>query len=118
MTYNPFDGQVISAGELVFKAKYILSMQENNNWYWKQQPLQQTIIVTTRKILHPRLDVITIRDFQDIPKNLCNRIQAKKIIQRHYIIMTDADFDYILDEIEIRENIDFDRNVSVDSDKE
>ena len=26
-------GQVISAGELVFKAKYICSMQENYNWY-------------------------------------------------------------------------------------
>ena len=63
------DGKVISAGELVVKAQYIFSMQENTNWYWKQQPLQQTIIVPTCKILHPRLDVITIRYFQDIPKN-------------------------------------------------
>ena len=31
-------------------------------------------------------------------------IQAKKSIQRHPIIMTDADYDYILDEIERREN--------------
>ena len=30
------DRQVISAGELVFKAQYICSMQENTNWYWKQ----------------------------------------------------------------------------------
>ena len=27
------DGQVIHAGELVFKAQYICSMQENINWY-------------------------------------------------------------------------------------
>ena len=27
-------GQVISAGELVVKAQYIRSMQENANWYW------------------------------------------------------------------------------------
>ena len=32
-------GQVISAGELVVKSKYLYSMQENTNWYWKQQSL-------------------------------------------------------------------------------
>ena len=32
--------------------------------------------------------------------------------------MTDADYDYILDEIERREKIEFERNVSVSSDKE
>ena len=62
-----------------------------------QQPLQQTIIVPTRTILRPHLDVITIRYFQDIPNNLCNTIQAKKAMHRHPIIMTDADYDYILD---------------------
>ena len=30
------DGPVISAGELVAKAQYICSMQENSNWYWKK----------------------------------------------------------------------------------
>ena len=53
-------------------------MQENTNWYWNQKPLQQTIIVPTRTILHPRHDVITIRYLQDIPKNIFNSIQAKK----------------------------------------
>ena len=55
---------------------------------------------------------------QDIPKNVCNRIQAKQSIQRHPIIMTDVDYDYIFDEIERRENFEFERNVSVNSDKE
>ena len=71
-------GQVISSGELFIKAQYLCSMQENTNWYWKQKPLQQTIIVPTRTILHPRLDVIKIIYVQGIPKNVCNRIQAKK----------------------------------------
>ena len=75
-------------------------MQENTNLYWKQQPLQQTIIVPKRTIIHPHLGVIRIRYVQDIPKNIFNRIQAKKFIQRHPISMTDADYDYILDEIE------------------
>ena len=51
----------------------------------------------------PHLDFITIIYVQDIPKNICNRIQAKKSIQRHPLIMTDADYDYIQDEIECRE---------------
>ena len=71
------DRQVISAGGLVFKAQYLCYMQENTNWYWKQQPLQQTIIVPTRTILNPRLDVIIIRYVQDIPKKLCSRNEAK-----------------------------------------
>ena len=93
-------------------------MQENTNWYWKQQPLQQTIIVSARTILHSRLDVITIRYAQEIPKNICNSIQAKKSIQRRHISMTDADYDYILDEIEFSGKIEFERNVSVNSDEE
>ena len=75
-------------------------MQENTIWYCKQQPLKQTIVVPIITILHPRLDVITMIYFQDIPKNVCNRIQAKRSIQRHPIITTDAGYNYILDEIE------------------
>ena len=78
------DVQFISAGGLVFKAQYLCFMQENTNWYWKQQPLQQTIIVPTRIILHPRLDFITIRYVQDIPKNVCNIIQAKIYTKTSY----------------------------------
>ena len=76
--YITIDGQLISSGELVVKAQYLCSMQKNTNCYWKQQPLQQTIIVSTRTILHPRLGVIVIRYVQDIPKNICSRIQSKK----------------------------------------
>ena len=112
------DGQVISAGKLFVKAQYLCSVQENTNWYWKQQPLQQTIMVTTHNILHPCLDVITIIYFQDIPKNVCNRIWAKKSIQRNPTSMTHVSYDYILDEIERRKKIEFERNVSFNSDEE
>ena len=80
-------------------------MQDSINWHWKQQPLQQTIIFTTRKTLHPCLNVIIIRYAQDIPKNICNKIQAKNSIQRHPMFMTDYDYDYTLDEIERREKM-------------
>ena len=74
-------------------------MQENNNWYWKQQPLQQTSIFPTHTILHLCLDNIIIRYVQDTPKNLCNSIQEKEGIQRYPISTTNDDYDSILDEI-------------------
>ena len=39
-------------------------------------------------------------------------------MQRHPIIMTDDDYDYILDKIECRERNNFKRNISVNSDEE
>ena len=44
-----------------------------------------------------------MRYVQYIPKKLCGRNKAKRAIQRHPSIMTDADYDYILDAIEFRE---------------
>ena len=80
-------------------------MQGDTNWHWKQKPIQQTIIPPTRTILHPRLDVIIIRYVQDILKKICSMNEAKKEIQRHTNIMTDADYDYIWDEIERGEKL-------------
>ena len=44
--------------------------------------------------------------------------QIKKAIKRHPIITTDADYDYILDEIERPEKVDSERNVIVNSNDE
>ena len=52
-------------------------MQENYNWYSKQQSLQQNIIVQILTILHPRIDIVIITYVQNIPKTVFNRIQAK-----------------------------------------
>ena len=80
--------------------------------YWKQHALQQNIMVSTRIIIHPCLDVVIITDVQEILKTVCNRIQSKQAIQRHPIFMTDDDYGYILDEIECRDKIKFEQNVS------
>ena len=34
------DRQIITAGELVLKEKYICSVQIDTNWYWNQQPTE------------------------------------------------------------------------------
>ena len=52
-------------------------MQENTNLYWKQHSLLKNIMVPTRTVLHPCLDVVRITDVQDIPKTICNRVQAE-----------------------------------------
>ena len=93
------DGQIITAGELVDNAKYICSMQVDTNWYWNQQPKNNVITVPTRTILHPQLEGDAITDFHAIPTSICYRTQAKKAISRQPIRLTDADYDYILEEI-------------------
>ena len=46
------DGQIITAWELVVKAKYLCSMQVDNNWYRNQNPQQHVITVPTHIIIH------------------------------------------------------------------
>ena len=115
--YTTIYGQVISSGELAVKAQYLCYTKENTTWYWKQQPLQYNIIFITRIILHPCLDVTTIRYVQDIPNNVCNRIQAKNPYKDILFVWL------MLIMIIFRMNVSavkkwFERNVSVNSDKE
>ena len=72
------DGQILIAGELVFKAKYICSMQIDTNWYWNQQPKHHVITVPTRTILCPQLEFNAITYFHAILTSVCSRTQAKK----------------------------------------
>ena len=61
----------------------------------------------TRTILHPQLEVDAITDFHAIPTSVCYRTQAKKAISRQPICLTDADYDYILEEIGRWDKIEF-----------
>ena len=70
------DGQIITAGELVVKAKYLCSMQVDTNWYYNHQPKHHVITVLTRIILHPQLEVDAITYFHEIPTSVCSRTQA------------------------------------------
>ena len=57
----------------------------------------------TRTILHPQLEGDAITDFRLIPTSICSRTQGKKAISRQPICLTDADYNYILEEIDRRE---------------
>ena len=69
--------------ELVIKAQRLCSVQENKKFHWKQQPLQQNIIVPTSAILCPRFYFVEITGVYDIPKHFvrrCEQIVNKKEI--------------------------------------
>ena len=94
------DGQILIAGELVLNTKYLCSLQVDTNWYWNQQPNHHVITVPTRTILHPQLEGEAITDFHAIPTSICSRTQKKKAISRQPICLNDADYNYILEEID------------------
>ena len=89
------DGQTCTAGELVVKAQYINFMQENTKWYRGQKPQQKNIIVPTRTIVHPCLDVTTITKEKNT-KSVFNKNQEHKAIQRSTIYLTKSDHDLYL----------------------
>ena len=84
-------------------------MQVDTNWYWNQQPKHHVSTVPTRTILHPQLEVDAITDFNSILTSICYRTHAEKAISRQPICLTDADYDYILEEIGRQEKINFER---------
>ena len=66
---------------MVVKAKYLCSMQVENNWYWNQQPKHHIITVPTGTILHKQLEVNAVTDYHEIPTSVCTRKQAKNTYQ-------------------------------------
>ena len=93
------NGQISTAGELFFKSKYIESMQNNTKWYWGKSKQQNNMIVSTCTFVRPCLYVIIVTEVKHIPKNVYNRNQARKDLQRHHIFLTNSYHDFTLDEI-------------------
>ena len=110
------DGQIITAGELVVKAKYLCSMQIYTNWYRNQHPKHHVIKLPTCTILHLQLEVNAVTGFHATPTSVCTRKQAKKSVSRQPICLTDSDYDYILEEIVHQDKIMFEIYVNVYSD--
>ena len=92
------------------------TMQVDTNWYWNKQPNHHVITVPTRTILHPELEVLAITDYKAIPAGICSRTQTKKTISRQPICLSDFDYDYILEEIDQRDKIEYEREIEVYSD--
>ena len=64
------------------------------------------------------LDVLAVKYVQDIPKSIYNRNHEKWDLKGNTICMTDSDHDYIVEYIEDRDKIEFERNLRGDFDEE
>ena len=78
-------------------------MIANTNWYWKQLGTKERVMIEAYNIAHPCLYMSTIKYVADTPISLRNKKQARKNVKRHPMCISDADHDYILDEIERRD---------------
>ena len=67
------DNKVIDSGELIVKMEYISIMRSNTNWHWKKLGTKESVVISTRTIVHPYLDVSTIKYVADILIILCNK---------------------------------------------
>ena len=95
--------------------QYLNCIQYNKKCYWEQIQQQNNIIVPTRTIVHTCLNVMEVTDVKQTPNSVCNRNHAHKSLQRHHICLTDSGHDFILDEIQRRDNIEYDRDMTVEN---
>ena len=86
-------------------------MKASTNWYWQKLGTKEGFIITTRTVVHPCLDVSTIKYVAYIPRRLCNKKQSRKYVKRHTISISDADSDYILCGINCQDQIDYKRKL-------
>ena len=93
-------GQIITAGELVIKAQYLCSMQVATNWYWNQHP-QKHVIKHAQYFIYD-LKLIQYQIFTKYPKVYVPGHKKKKATQRQPILLTDYDYDYILEELVVK----------------
>ena len=87
------DGKIITAGELVVKAKYLCYVQVDSNFYCNQQPKQHVVTVPTLTIIHTKLEFNAVTYFHAIPTSAFTRTQAKIYISRQPVSLTDSDYD-------------------------
>ena len=60
---------------------------------------------------------MSVKYFHEIPISVCNGNKAKQALQRHTIFLTDYYHGYILEEIELRDKIEYERNIRDDGDE-
>ena len=62
--------------------------------------------------MHPCIDVVAVKYVHDILKSIWNRNHTNTGWKKHPMFLNESDHDYILEEIEHRDKIDLERNLS------
>ena len=71
----------MNAGALISNAIYLIVIKASTNWYWEGNVNKDSVTTATRNIVHPCLDVATIKDVSDIPHSLCNKNSHKELFK-------------------------------------
>ena len=65
--------KVSKEGETLVKDEYLSLMKPKTNWYWQQHGKNQSVIISTRTIVSPCLEVSFIKNSADITSIICNK---------------------------------------------
>ena len=76
--------------------------------------MKQSVMISTRTIVHPCLEVSVINNVADIPRSIFNNNNKHKDVQWQPIFIYDAGHYYILDEIERRGHIEYKKQIQND----
>ena len=82
-------------------------------WYSKPDGEPQTVVVSMRTVILPKLDVTPVTELNSIPKQVCCREQAHLLIDCSSILVGANDHDDILDEIARHDRIEYQREVEM-----
>ena len=83
------DGKISNSGELVVKSAYLRCMKYSTKWCWGQEQPQQIVVFLTCRILNLCLDVVVVKEVQDIPIIVCNKKQSRQDLQIITMFITD-----------------------------
>ena len=82
--------------------------------YWKQLGTNQSVILSTCTIVHKFIEVSDIKNVAVINIIICNKKQARQAVHRQPIFISDSEHDYILEKIERRDYIEYERKIHND----
>ena len=85
-----------TAGEIVVKSQYMNCMKDNTKWYWGKTATKQYHFSHT----HNCASILRCHHHhwsKESLKNVCDKIQALKAIQKSSIYLTDYGHDFILE---------------------
>ena len=83
--------------------------KDNTKCYWEQSIQHDNIFVSQTHNCTAMIGCHHCQKGRKISKSVCNKYQSHKAIQRSPICLTDSDHDFILDKIEIRDTIEYER---------
>ena len=79
--YQTTDGQVIKAGEPLFKPEY-LSLIKSKYIYWQQHVTNHSVIISTHTIFHPCLEVSVMKILKTFPGEYIIKISTPGCIEK------------------------------------